>query len=1182
MHSSHTSFYITDGTLSRDAACYVARSADTRLLDGLRSGQFCYVLTARQMGKSSLMVRTACSLQAEGASVVTIDLTSIGQDLNSEQWYRGLMDRIGRQLDLEEELERFWNSHPHAAPVARLFGGLEQVVLDGCKGPVVLFIDEIDMVRTLPFSTDEFFAAIRAWYNRRANSPGLARLTFCLLGVAAPTDLIHDPRMTPFNIGRRIQLEDFTEAEAALLAGGLGEKGPLLLRRILTWTGGHPFLTQRLCQAAAERRKGTRARDVDTLCEEMFFSPRAQEIDDNLLFVRESLLRTETDPIALLTLYGRVRSGKRVQHETFEQRTTTLLLCGIVRSASGRLQVRNRIYARVFDRAWVDAHMPGAELRRQRAAYRRGVLRASAYASVALCVLAFLAVTAAREAREAQTARSRALRAADDLRAALHDRDREAAYAQREAALALRHLKLANRNARRAAESAAHARASSAAAQAVRNTALARSRESANRLSGMLVSNGTRAMDQGDQFGALLWYIQAAKSDMEYAANRRVHELRIGSTQRHAPRLERMWFGVRSARLSGDGNRIVIASADGCARVYDVATGAAAGPPLRQGADLRMAALSPDGRVALTTGGRLARLWDTKTGTPKTGLLRYDDAIVDAAFAPDGTCVCIAARDRCDILDLRTGRPLIAPFRDTNDVRVTFSPEGRRLLVYRRDAAAFYLWNGVVGSAWKYLRCRDSFFPSHCALPPTPDSSAAAVGCSNGQLMLWDVEKGELRIAHYLHRASINCVAYSPDGERLATASDDGTAILSNVQTGESLTPPLRHTSAVVSVCFSRDGRRIVTASGDRAQDPAVSRILNTGGVARIWDARNGEPTGLALRHTSAVVHAAWSPDGRLMATCSDDNTARVWDAETGEPITPPLHHGHAVQKAIFSPDGQSLLTVCFDGVGRVWNLSRVSPQRAAASAAALAARRPGGGDLLLLSAPAMEAAWRARPPGRPSLQGAPLLAWHLQEAAADMDAGAWSRALGHLDRLLEARPWDRQVRLLRVQAYAELRRWDRVARDQALLGIVGARIVILAAYEHVRRTCPGDSPLQIGAQSYTDGLSSMAKYQLLVLLPGPAARFTAVAGVDPRRSDDGARFSVRVAGKEEFRTDLLKPGQAGVSVSVPLQGASAFEIEVKHSRLDMQADWAQARVVMANGQVIKLSDLPIAAANEL
>lgn len=389
-------FYVIGGTLRRDAPSYIARDADEQLYRVLKKGEVCFVLTARQMGKSSLMVQTAARLREEGAAVAVLDLTALGQNLNEEEWYSGLLEIIGEQLNLEHELQEFWSQNQMLGCLQRWMLALREVVLPNASDRVVIFIDEIDAVRSLRFSTDEFFAGIRQLYNHRTQDLALTRLTFCLLGVASPSDLIRDTRTTPFNIGRRIELSDFVEDEAAPLARGLGQKeglGVRLLRRVLYWTGGHPYLTQRLCQAVADASPVSSTGDVDRICAELFLSQRARERDDNLLFVRERLLRSEVDTPSLLTLYEKVRSGKKVIDDQTNPLVPVLRLSGITRADNGCLRVRNRVYERVFDREWIKSNMPGAEVRRQRAAYVRGIKVISVPALLVLAVGSYIPIS---------------------------------------------------------------------------------------------------------------------------------------------------------------------------------------------------------------------------------------------------------------------------------------------------------------------------------------------------------------------------------------------------------------------------------------------------------------------------------------------------------------------------------------------------------------------------------------------------------------------------------------------------------------------------------------------------------------------------------------------------------------------------------------------------------------------
>ncbi|MBD2509242.1 AAA-like domain-containing protein, partial [Nostoc muscorum FACHB-395] len=366
---ANPSIYTVGGTVQAGGGIYIPRQADEELLGLCRSAIFAYVLTPRQMGKSSLMVRTAQTLTEEGISSVIVDLQELGANVTAEQWYFGFLVKLEDQLMFDTDVVSWWQQHEHLGVSQRLTQFFEKVLLAEVEGQVVIFVDEIDSTLSLDF-TDDFFIAIRYLYVARATNPEFERLSFVLMGVATPGDLIRDAKRTPFNIGQRVDLTDFTFEEALPFAEGLGlpsDEANQILRQVLKWTEGHPYLTQRLCGAllAKSRESFVETRfiaslenkDVDKIVNSTFFGAMSEQ-DNNLQFVRDMLTKRAPDP-EVLTIYRQIRWGKRaVVDEEQSLAKSHLKLSGVVRRENNILRVRNQIYRQVFDYKWINKHLP--------------------------------------------------------------------------------------------------------------------------------------------------------------------------------------------------------------------------------------------------------------------------------------------------------------------------------------------------------------------------------------------------------------------------------------------------------------------------------------------------------------------------------------------------------------------------------------------------------------------------------------------------------------------------------------------------------------------------------------------------------------------------------------------------------------------------------------------------------
>jgi WD40 repeat protein len=351
--------YKIGGILPANADTYVVRQADLDLEAYLRAGEFCYILNSRQMGKSSLKLRMMKKLQLEGVTCAEIDLTGIGADgVSEKQWYNSIADELATQFDLESELELFWDSHPQLSSVSRLAKFIDTIILEQIAGRIVIFVDEIDLVISLDSFTDDFFRLIRSCAERGATRTKYQRLSFVLIGVATPTDLIENKQSTPFNIGQPIDLQGLklTDDLSPLTNGlvGIVANPEFTIAEIINWTGGQPFLTQKICQLVVEFPQDSIAKIVQ---QHIINNWEDRDHPIHLKTIVNRLLGNRGISIHLLEQYRQIITtsvGLNIKNSPEQQQ---LRLSGLVVERDGKLQVYNPIYAQVFNLDWIDREL---------------------------------------------------------------------------------------------------------------------------------------------------------------------------------------------------------------------------------------------------------------------------------------------------------------------------------------------------------------------------------------------------------------------------------------------------------------------------------------------------------------------------------------------------------------------------------------------------------------------------------------------------------------------------------------------------------------------------------------------------------------------------------------------------------------------------------------------------------
>ena len=273
-------------------------------------------------------------------------------------------------------------------------------------------------------------------------------------------------------------------------------------------------------------------------------------------------------------------------------------------------------------------------------------------------------------------------------------------------------------------------------------------------------------------------------------------------------------------------------------------------------------AFSPDGtRVVTASQDHTARIWDTYNGR-ELELLKHSDYVISAVFSPDGSrVVTVSADNTARIWMASNGRELVRLQHSNRINSASFSPDGLRVVTASYDNTA-RIWNASDGRELVSLSHAYTVYYAEFS----PDGRRIVTASGDDSARIWEAFDGR-ELAKLLHDGSVSSARFSPDGKFVVTASDDYTARIWEAQDGQELAQ-FRHLRRVNSARFSPDGSHVVTASVDK--------------TARIWDAQYGRELAY-LPHQRSVISAAFSPDGKRVITASYDKTARIWDIEGNE-----------------------------------------------------------------------------------------------------------------------------------------------------------------------------------------------------------------------------------------------------------------------------------------------------------
>ncbi|MGD1809644.1 AAA-like domain-containing protein [Dapis sp. BLCC M126] len=973
--------YQVGGSLNTNSPTYVIRKADTEIYQALKRGEFCYVLNCRQMGKSSLLVRTQDRLKEEGFKCATVDMTNIGsENITPLQWYKGIVTDLSRSFKLTRKvpLKKWWEEIGEISLLQKLSKYISDVLLvEFPTENICIFIDEIDSILSLGFPIDDFFTLIRYCYNQRAINPEYNRITFAIFGVATPSDLIQDRKRTPFNIGTAIELHGFTLEEIAPLATGLEVKEgntKLILQQILAWTGGQPFLTQKLCDLVVTTSHdaaagivtippGQEAFWVESIVRtKVLYNWESQDEPEHLRTIKNRIEYYPEKLGRLLGIYNEILLGKEVRVDD-NQEQIELILSGLVVKESGFIKVKNRIYEEVFNLEWVnqklsllrpynqtfDAWIKSEKQDSSRLLTGNALVDAQLWAhgkSLSDLDYQFLAASVALDREQVQlnleAARTKEVEARLIEEQKRLEAEKQKVIQEKKTAKLQRFLLgtlsmallvtvglgvITFQQYRKALQSENQARLSEIKAL-------------------IAAAKGSFASEQ--KLDALIQAIKAQKKLQEYRYKNQLQpeiEAQVKLALQRA-----IYTADEYNRLIGHKHRtlkIAISNDGEMMATNDEKTiklwqknGKLLPTIFEHPTAIWELAFSPDDKIiaSATADGKI-RLWH-QDGKLHKVLNAHDAKVYGVAFSPNGETIASAAGDSTVKLWHRDGTLLRTLTGHQERVwAVVFSPDGETLASSSTDRTV-KIWHQD-GRLLRTLKAHNTVVFD---VAISPDGEILASAAADKTVKLWHKD-GRLLKTIRGHTDVVRKVVFSPDGKTLASASDDKTVKVWSLD-GQLLKTFTGHQDKVWGLVYAPDGQTLISSATDQtvklwkpfsslflplighrnrvcgvafSPDSKVVATTSSDKTIKLWH-RNGELITTLTGHEGRTCGVAFSPDGKTLASASDDRKMRFWSFDGELLKTIDTRHQEGIWRIVFSPDGKTLATISWDTTIKLWS----------------------------------------------------------------------------------------------------------------------------------------------------------------------------------------------------------------------------------------------------------------------